>query len=202
MPSPTPSLTLYQLNGTCAFAAHALLIELSLPFTRIRMTRTPTTGLFTSADETFTHEWYKQNIHHMGLVPALVVDGKTLTENPAVLTYIASLRPERGMLGRSEWEKAKVLEWMAWLSGVLHGQGVGGYLRPYRFSDEEGAYEGVKRKVLEKVMGCLERIEESVEGEHAVGEGVTVVDFFLHVIWRWMGNLQLEKGRLRGLRGW
>ncbi|KAK4506482.1 hypothetical protein PRZ48_000214 [Zasmidium cellare] len=194
MPPDTPNITLYQLNGTCAFAAHALLLHLSIPFTRIRMTRSDS-GLFTSSDGSFDTAWYKSNIHHLGLVPALVVDGKTLTENPAVLSYIAGLKPERNLLGRSEWEKAKVLEWMVWLSGMLHGQGVAAFLRPHRFTDEESAFEGVKKKALEKVMGCLETIEARVEGQHAVGDEVTIVDFFLHVIWRWAGNMKVDRAK-------
>lgn len=132
----------------------------------------------------------------MGLVPALVVDGKTLTENPAVLMYIASLRPERKMAGGSDWEKAKVLEWMAWLSGTLHGAGVGAFLRPYRFTDEESAFPGIKKKALERFLGCLETIEAKIEDKFAIGDEVTVVDFFLHVIWRWAGNMGVERENL------
>lgn len=194
-----PSITLYQLNGTCANAAHALLPELSIPSTRIRMIRDDS-GLFTSFDGSFEHDRYKQNVHHMGLVPALVVNGKTLTENPAVLTYIASLRPERKMAGANGWQRAKVLEWMAWLSGTLHGAGVGAFLRPYRFTDDEVAFPGIKKKALEKVLGCLDTIERGVEGKYAVGDGVTVVDFFLHVIWRWTGNMGVEREKFTRFR--
>lgn len=131
----------------------------------------------------------------MGLVPALVINGKNLTENPAVLAYIASLKPESKMLGATDWERAKVLEWRAWLSGTLHGNGVAAATRPYRFTDEESAFPGIKKKGMEKVANCIETIDAKVDKAHAVREQVTVVDFFLHVIWRWAGILQVDRSK-------
>lgn len=189
-----PDIIFYQVNGTCANAAHGLLKELEIPFKRVAMGRSPE-GFFTAAEGSFSREWYLKNVHHMGLVPALVINDKNLTENPAALAYIASLKPERKMLGATDWERAKVLEWLARLSGTLHGNGVAAAIRPYRFTDEESAFPGIKKKGMEKVANFIETIDAKVDGAHAVGEQVTVVDFFSHVIWRWAANLQVDRSK-------
>ena len=178
-----PEIVLYGADGSCALVAHMLLRELQVPFKRVRMTVGP--DGYEAADGSLSHAAYLK-IHPSGYVPALSVDGFVVTENPAILQYIASFAPERELLGSTTKETYRAMEWMAWLSGTLHGSAFAGLWRPTRFVDDaEYAHAAIVEKGHKKIIACYGRIEESVEGEFAVGSHLTVVDFYLHNFWRW-----------------
>ncbi|KAK4557016.1 hypothetical protein LTR86_005997 [Recurvomyces mirabilis] len=186
-----PSITLYRRDGACSMAPHILLPYLHIPFTDVPMTDGPSG--YQAADGSISHPEYRK-INPAGFVPALVVDGQALTENVAILTYLAGLRPDTGMSGRDEWEKAKVGEWLAWLAGTLHGRGFGSLWRPGRYSDDETVWPSIETKAREFILECYARIEARIGGNpYAVGERLTVVDIILHTFWRWSRALGLRQ---------
>lgn len=105
--------------------AHILLSELGIPFHAVPL-HVGDSG-YEAADGSFSHAEYVQDINSTGYVPALSVDGEVITENPAILRYIANLAPERQLLGSTALQKARVDEWLAWLLSTLHGAGFGAY---------------------------------------------------------------------------
>ena len=178
-------IVLYRKNGACSLIPHALFLELGIPFTPVVLDFE--NGVMTAADGSFTNAEYKK-IHPSGYVPALKVHDETIiTEMPAVLTYIAELAPEKNVLGATPVERAKAYEWMCWLSGTLHAQGFGALWRPKRFTDSNG--ETIVKAITEKghsrIVDCYDRIEQRLDGVHAVGGRFTVVDLNLHTFWRW-----------------
>jgi glutathione S-transferase len=57
-----------------------------------------------------------------GKVPLLLVDGRPLTENTAILTYLARTHPQSQLLPLSngEYDDAKVLADLAWVASGMH----------------------------------------------------------------------------------
>lgn len=182
-----PSITLYRANGACSFVPHAVLKELAIPFQDVVM-KWGANGL-EAADGSVTSEEYRK-IHHFGYVPALRVNDTIITEMPAILTYISSLAPDRKLIGQNDLERAKAAEWMAFLSGSLHGMGYGRVFRPGRFSDDEAQFPTIKQQGKQFVADCYKRIDGLLQGKSfAVGEQDTVVDFNLVIFWYWgLGN--------------
>lgn len=168
-----PKLTLYRATKACSLIPHILLRELNLPFSTVLMTFGPN-GV-ESADGSLSHKDYLQ-INPAGFVPALRADDEILTENPAILTYIASLAPERQVFGKDDWERAKVYQWLCWLSGTLHGCGYAMILRPGRFTDDSEAHAGVVQQGRKVIEECYARIELGLNGVHIVGDGFTIAD--------------------------
>ncbi|KAJ4855619.1 hypothetical protein T069G_08987 [Trichoderma breve] len=112
------TLALYRANGVSSFIPHVLLKELMIPFTSVIMQPGP--NGWEAADGSLNNTSYR-NIHPQGYVPALQVDGVIITELPAIITYIASSSTGKAnLLGNDKIERAKVAEWMAWLSGTVH----------------------------------------------------------------------------------
>ena len=178
-----PQLTLYRANKACSLVPHVLLRELKIPFTSVLMEIGPE-GV-QAADGSITRDQYRE-INPNGLVPALRVDNDTiLTENPAILTYIASLAPERQVFGRTDLERAQVYQWICWLSGTLHGKAYLSILRPARFADDPGAQAEIVAKGRKAIANCYERIESSLDGEHAVGDVFTIADVYVYIFWEW-----------------
>lgn len=61
------------------------------------------------------------SVHPLGLVPALVLDdGRVLTENAAILQYLASLAPERGLVPADEPARSQLRQWLSFIGSELH----------------------------------------------------------------------------------
>nr|WNZ75251.1 hypothetical protein [Trichoderma harzianum] len=179
------TLTLYRANGVSSFIPHVLLKELMIPFISVIMQSGP--NGWEAADGSLNNTSYR-DIHPQGYVPALQVDGGVIiTELPAIITYIASSSTNKtNLLGNDIIERAKVAEWMAWLSGTVHAQGVSMYFRPERFTDDLSQYESVRSKGKAAVLKGLRRIDQHLDGNvHPVGVNETVVDFILPMFWYW-----------------
>ncbi|KAK4093838.1 hypothetical protein Purlil1_2172 [Purpureocillium lilacinum] len=187
-----PQLTLYRANGACSFVPHAILEELGIDFTTVLLKRGP--DGFDAADGSLTNTEYRKTIHHMGYVPALRVNNEDIiTEMPAILTLISSLAPERGLSGDSLVQRAKVLEWLAWLSGSLHGMGFGMRFRPARFTNDENLHETVRERGKSLVDAGFSRIDKLLDGKvFPVGEKETVVDYNLVIFWYWGREIGLS----------
>jgi glutathione S-transferase len=177
----SPTIHLYMTPGSCSLASHIALHESALEFT--------TTDL--KAARGFPPEHL--HINPKGRVPILELDGERITETPAILTTISALAPEKHLLGKTILEQARAHEWMAWICGTLHGQAFGCVFRPARFvGDQEGMYDAVKAQGRKTALECFKYVDEKMEGrEYAVGEGFTLVDAYLYVIYRWGNMLKL-----------
>jgi glutathione S-transferase len=187
--APIPSLKLYRFDGACSIVCNALLRDLEIPFEAVLVKPGPDgTG---AQDGSFSAAEYRK-IHHMGNVPALTVDNVPLTENTAVLTYIASLTPQGRSLtgGDNLLDRAYVVSWTSWMAGTMHSYG-GGYgllFRPVKFTDKEEDYPMVQEKGRKLLKICYDRIEKHLEGrDYFVSNEVTIVDYYSIVFWLW-GN--------------
>jgi glutathione S-transferase len=61
-------------------------------------------------------------INPFGKVPALLVDGKLLTENPAILIYLSTLSSQTKILPEmsNDFQKSLVYSDLMWMSSTLH----------------------------------------------------------------------------------
>ena len=171
------SIKLYYAPGACSLASHIALEESGLAYETERL-------ILMNGDQR-KPEYLKLNPR--GRVPTLVVDGKVLTENMAILTYVAGGYPKAKLWPRETWDQAKAVSTMAWLSNTVHPT-YGHLLRPARYVDEEPAQEAVKAKAKTMYEGYLREIDGLLEGRKwMIGEHYTVVDGYLVVFYRW-GN--------------
>lgn len=76
----------------------------------------------------------------LGKVPLLVIDGEPLSENAAILTYLAALRAEAGLFpaNPSPRMQAEIVGGMAFCGGTLHPI-VRGIANPARLTTGDGA---------------------------------------------------------------
>lgn len=187
-----PEYKLYLVNGSCALVPHALLRHLNIPATTIQLKVGP--DGYEAADGSFTNAEYRA-IHPSGYVPAFSADKEVITEQPAILTYISSLAPDNQLLGRDALERARVAEWLAWLAGTLHGSGFAMWLRPGRFSDDQATHDAIRAKGMKVILSSFDRIEIRLQGRtFAVGQALTVVDFYLYIFTRWGKEIGIDMG--------
>ncbi|KAF5987731.1 glutathione S-transferase GST-6.0 [Fusarium bulbicola] len=188
-----PKLTLFRANGSCSLIPHAILRHHKIPFTAVRLKFGPD-GV-EAADGSFSNAQYR-SIHPRGYVPALTVDNEVITEMPAILSFISSLVPKENLLGIGIVQQAKVLEWLVFLSGTLHGLGYGAWLRPGRFSDDVTAQGDIRAKGREVIHESFRRIEDGLKNrEFIVGNALTVVDFNVYIFARWAHEVEIDLGK-------
>ncbi|EXM17215.1 Glutathione S-transferase, N-terminal [Fusarium oxysporum f. sp. vasinfectum] len=186
----TPEFTLYRANGSSSLITHAILRHYKIPFTAVQLKFGPN-GL-EAADGSFSNAQYR-SIHPRGYVPALAVNSEVITEMPAILSYISSLLPKENLLGFGPVEQAKVLEWLVFLSGTLHGLGYGAWFRPGRFSADVTAHDKIRASGREVIHESFKRIDNGVKDcEFIVGNALTVVDFNVYAFARWAHEVEID----------
>jgi glutathione S-transferase len=113
-----PALKLYAVQGSCALASHIVLRESGLSFTTQIWMRDELVNIGGMPPEFLA-------INPKGKVPALQVNDEVVTEGLAIMTYISQLAPEKGLFGRTEMERVRVVEWLGYLGSTVHGVGFG-----------------------------------------------------------------------------
>jgi glutathione S-transferase len=159
-------MKLYYARGACSLADHIALIEAGLSFeiesVDMRTKRTGSGGDF-------------RDINPKGYVPALVLDdGQMITENIAVLDWIADRRPSLrppGALGRT-----RTLEMLTFISTEIH--------RAFKPMWHAGT-EAEKEKARETVAGLLRFAAAEMKGDYLLGDELSVADCYLFVMLRW-----------------
>jgi len=169
-----PHLTYYYTPTTCSLASHVALEESGLPFevNRIRL-----------HDPEAVAEWRRTN--PAGGVPALVSDGRLLTENVAILDYVARLAPEAGLLPDDPFDQAIALSLTAWFASTVHITGRMARA-PFRFTPDETTYEALKLEGRKRFETNLRKVDVMLaDRDWLVGDRLSVADAYALVFYAW-----------------
>ncbi len=168
-------LTLYFCPGACSTASHVALEETGAPYVE--------KPIMLPKGEQKTPEYLK--INPRGKVPALDVDGTILTENTAILTYLAKKFPEKKLMPADPFEEARCISTMAWLSNIVHPSYTH-YMRPERFAPDTAAQPVVKETGKKTFWTCLQEIDGLLAGKDwMMGKSFSVVDCYALVFYGW-----------------
>jgi glutathione S-transferase len=123
----------------------------------------------------------KVNPH--GKVPALAVDGMVLTENVAILTFLAKHFPQAQLLPRGIFEEARCISMMAWFGSAVHPT-FGRIIRPQRYVDDIAAHGSMRETARGIFWDNCREIDRSLDGKAwTMGAQYTLSDpyaFFLY----------------------
>ena len=124
-------------------------------------------------------------INPQARIPALIADGKILTETVAILTFLAKRHPESNLLPADVFQAAQCLSIMTWLSCAVHPS-FRHFGRPERFSDDPVAYQSIKEKGKETFWAHCHEIDTLLAGKQWVmGDQYTVCDPYVLVFYGW-----------------
>ncbi len=154
-------LTLYFAPGSSSMAPHIALHEIGVPF--------EAKPLSFGSKETRSAAYLATNPE--GKVPALLIDGRLLTEVAAILYYLARKHPEAKLWPETDIEaQAQAISWMSFAASSLHPAR---QLGPER---TQAVYTEANRR-----LGA---------NEWAVGGRYSVADIHLfRLYWRFRGGL-------------
>lgn len=181
-------LTFYYAPGTCALATHLALEFAGAPYEAVR--------LDFRKQQQRTAEYLQVN--PKGRVPALATERGVLTENPALLLYVAQSFPQAGLAPLDDaFLLAKMNEFNTYLCATVHvahahkGRG-------YRWveADDTHSIEAMRRKVPQAMAECFDLIETQLfQGPWVLGDDQSTSDLYLYTITRWLEGDQVDVAR-------
>jgi glutathione S-transferase len=118
-------------------------------------------------------------------VPLLRHDDFLLTENVAILHYLAELYPSAGLLGgATPRSRAEVLRWLAFLNSDVHGAFMPLFALQ-KMVDVDPATVERAAAARRQVRRYLVRLDGQLEGRDWLVGTRSVADPYLFVIFRW-----------------
>ena len=174
-------MKLYYLTGACSLASAIALLEAGLKFELVKVDRKTRKA----ADGLDFNE-----VNPKGYVPALALDnGEVLTENVAVLQYIADrnpaakLAPPAGTL-----ERYRLMEWLSFINSEIH--------KSFSPLFRAEAHEAVKEYARANLSRRLDYAERALGSKpYLMGEQFTVADAYLYVVLGWGAHVNVDIGR-------
>jgi glutathione S-transferase len=185
-------LTLYYSPGACSLASHIGLEESGAEY-EAKLTST-------AKGEHRTPEYLALNPR--GKVPTLKIGSDVLTENLAILAYVAKQFPKANLLPNDVVAEARCLSLMAWLSNTVHPSFTRVF-RPERFAADPAAHEGLKQSGREAFWSSLQEIDGLLAGKQwLAGTQYTVCDPYALVFYGWGKRIDLPVHELPNYTAW
>jgi glutathione S-transferase len=183
------SLKLFYSPGACSLVAHIALVEAGADYEPIRV--------MLAQGEHLRPEYLAINPH--ARVPALGTDRGVVTENIAILNFIADLYGAEGSVPRGDpIAAARCNELLGWFASSVHIS-FAQVWRAERFTRDESGHPPI-------ISGGRENLDQQFgEIEQLCGEGwlvpghFTAADSYALTFFRWGNRIGLEMGRYPGL---
>jgi glutathione S-transferase len=172
-------MKLYISPGSCSMASNIALHEAGIQFELSKVDRR--TKHADGVDYL--------TINPKGYVPALRLDdGQVLTENVAVLQYIADLNPAAKLApAAGTMERYRVQEWLSFINSELHKS-----FTPLFSSEATEDMKTYARNNLAKRLAYLEGA--LADRKYLMGEQFTVADAYLFTVLGWGSHVGVDIG--------
>ena len=188
------SLKLYYSPGACSLAPHIALEETGADYQPV---------LVKLADGAQRTPEYLA-VNPKGRVPALADDGLVVTENPAVLRYIARKYPDAAVWPDDPADEARCLEWLGWCASTIH-VAYAHVRRPERYAAGDAAKADVVEKGRQTCRDVWAQVEERFAGsssDWAAGRHYSVADPYVFTFWTWGRGPNLGFDMARDFPAW
>jgi glutathione S-transferase len=171
-------MKLYYSSGACSLSPHIVLLELGLPYTLEKMdfaTKKTANGVDYST------------INSKGAVPTLELDdGRRLTEGPAIVQYLADLKPDSGLAPHAgSFERYQLMEILNYITSELH-KGFSPLFNSKISADwRAGALANLDKK--------FDWLTDFLKGKtFLMGNTFTVADAYLFTVLGWSGHVGID----------
>jgi glutathione S-transferase len=185
--TPNIGMKLYSSPGACSTANHIVLQWTGGPFEVEVVTR----------EQRQSPEYLA--INPAGAVPALRDGDFVLTQNAAILGYIADTWPEAKLAGDgSAQQRAEANRWLAFANSDLH-PAFKPIFGPARYIEDVSQHEAVKAQARKNVRALFERADKQLEGRQWLAGFRSYADPYLFITLRWADNTGIDLTGLENL---
>lgn len=170
-------MKLYFSPGACCMSCHIALAEAKIPFELVYAGK----KMDAQAKESFL------KLNPLGAVPTLVLDdGRILTQNIAILEYIADQKPECHLLPKvGSYERADVVRWLSFVASDLH-KAFSPLFRLTQISHNADAQHDIKKWCFATIEKYFSMLESHLAGKKFLtGDQFTIADAYLFTVCRW-----------------
>jgi glutathione S-transferase len=171
-------MKLYFSTGACSLSPRIVLLEAGLPFTAERVDL--------KSKKTANGADYL-SINSKGAVPALELDdGQLLTEGPAIVQYLADLKPDSGLAPRAgSFERYRLMEILNFITSEVH-KSFSPLFKPDTPAD-------AREIALDNLAKRFDWLSKHLAGKKfLMGDTFTVADAYLFTVLRWSGLVHVD----------
>ena len=171
-------MKLYYAAGACSLPPHSVALEAGIP---AELEKVDTKAKRTASDQDY---WL---INPKGYVPALTLDdGELLTEGPAIVQYLADLKPESGLApANGTTARYRLQEMLGYINSELHKT-----YSPLFKPETPDVVREERKEYLRKRYRLLE--ERLAQHPWLVGDRFTVADAYLFTVTNWAKHVALD----------
>ena len=173
-------MKLYYSPGTCSLSDHIALEWIGQPYEAVAVSR----------EQRQSPEYLK--INPSGAVPVFDVDGWILTQNAAILNYLADSYPEAGLGGDgSARSRADINKWLAFLNADVHPTFVP-LFGSTAYLGDDAAIEKTKAAARSKLRGLFGQANGQLAGKDSLTGTRSIADPYLFVVLRWAKAMNID----------
>jgi glutathione S-transferase len=178
-------MKLYFVQGACSLAVNIALREAGVPFELVRV------DLATRMASDGSHF---QSVNPKGYVPALRLDdGQVLTENVAVLQYVADLKPPSQLApAAGTFARYRLMEWLSFINSEIH--------KGFSPLFADNPPEAVRKFALDRLTMRLDYLQGALQPQFVLEGHFTVVDAYLFTVLGWAPEVGMSLRRWPGLQ--
>jgi glutathione S-transferase len=175
-------MKLYYTAGACSLATHICLCEAGAKFEAARLDR---------KNRTFSDGEAIEQVNSKGYVPILKLDnGEILTENVAILLYVADQFPAAKLapLPSAGLARYRLIEWLAFINSEVHK----GFTPLFYPSASEDMKKFATANVTKRLGWVDPRLSDR---QFLVGEHFTAADAYLFTVLGWAAHVKIDLGQ-------
>ena len=179
-------MKLYYSPGACSLSPHIVAAEAGIPVQLVKV------DLGTKTVSTEGDFWA---VNPKGYVPVLGLDdGEVLTEGPAIVQYLADLRPEKHLApANGTLERARVQETLNYITSEIHKT-----YSPLFRPDAPASVRDERLAYLKKRYALLDK--QLAGREYLFGKQFTIADAYLFTVTRWAHAVKLDLSEFANLQ--
>jgi glutathione S-transferase len=171
-------MKLYYFTGACSLSPHIVALEAGVPVTMVKID--------SKSKKTESGADYLA-INSKGAVPALQLDdGRVLTEGPAIVQYLADLKPESGLAPRAgTFERYQLMEILNYITSEVH-KSFSPLFNPASSAETKETFTATLAKKFDWLSGFLGT------KPFLLGNTFTVADAYLFTVLNWTGHVKID----------
>lgn len=138
-------------------------------------------------------------INPVGSVPAVVDGDFVLTQNAAIMGYIADTFPRAGLAGDgSARQRAEATRWLSFVNSDLH-PAFSPLFGPGKFIGDESQFDAVRAAALKRLRGLFERADAQLADRPWLAGFRSFADPYFYITLRWAAGAKVDLSGLENI---